>query len=537
MIRRGSLTTTTPIEVTCVASSSTSSPNDTESYTITVTNREPTAALIREVVNTLPEGFSYIGPTTGDITNNPIASGQILRWRGNRVVPGNGSISLTFPVLTSSEIGTFYNNATVESPSRAVRSTGDASPIWITEETFVSTTSCGTSPLQGGNYQPSAYDHFGHAVSIDGDHCVISRAFSNEAGINSGGACFYRKINGEWVSTQSALPSDIRPVDWFGTRTDLKGNVAAISSIRDDKRRDGDSLGVVDSGSVYVYRFNGTSWWQTAQLIPSDPIRSLEFGSDLEISEDGNRIAVGTKGRVVYVFRNDGGQTWVEEAKIVTTDSTRGQFGTKVAFDGSTLAISDRQARNVNNPIRSSGKVFVYSRTGFNWSLEATIEPPASERTVRFGQSLEFDQGRIAVAATANIVNGISASSSVVFVFRKNGAGDWIQEAKIIPNDPDRNDNFGTSFTGSVCIRGDRMFVGAYGDDDVGSLSGSLYVFRRTGNSWNQESKITASDGGALDYFGQCVDASDSDIVVGAEGYDTPDGVEAAGAAYIFSRN
>ena len=86
--------------------------------------------------------------------------------------------------------------------------------------------------------------------------------------------------------------------------------------------------------------------------------------------------------------------------------------------------------------------------------------------------------------------------------------------------------------TGS--ISGDVAVVGAYGDDDNGSYSGSAYIFRREGNTWTQEAKLTASDGAASDYFGRSVSISGDFVVVGA--YRDDDNGGYSGSAYIFRR-
>ena len=54
------------------------------------------------------------------------------------------------------------------------------------------------------------------------------------------------------------------------------------------------------------------------------------------------------------------------------------------------------------------------------------------------------------------------------------------------------------------------------GDDDNGTSSGSAYVFTRTGTTWTEQAKLTASDGAADDYFGSSVAIAGDTIVVGA---------------------
>ena len=91
-------------------------------------------------------------------------------------------------------------------------------------------------------------------------------------------------------------------------------------------------------------------------------------------------------------------------------------------------------------------------------------------------------------------------------------------------------DNFGDS----VAIAGDTIVVGAPGDDDNGSDSGSAYVFTRTGTTWTEQAKLTASDGAADDYFGSSVAIAGDTIVVGASGDD--DEWQCSGSAYVFTR-
>ena len=83
-------------------------------------------------------------------------------------------------------------------------------------------------------------------------------------------------------------------------------------------------------------------------------------------------------------------------------------------------------------------------------------------------------------------------------MFGRSGTS-WSQQAKLTASDGAAGDVFGNS----VAISGNTAVIGAY-YDDVGSNSnqGSAYVFVRSGTSWSQQAKLTASDGAASDYFG-----------------------------------
>src|SRR5207247_169984 len=64
---------------------------------------------------------------------------------------------------------------------------------------------------------------------------------------------------------------------------------------------------------------------------------------------------------------------------------------------------------------------------------------------------------------------------------------------------------------------------------------GAAYVFVRRGTTWSQEAELTASDGGAMDYFGSSVSVSGSTAVVGAPAGGSHEA--APGSAYVFTRS
>lgn len=96
----------------------------------------------------------------------------------------------------------------------------------------------------------------------------------------------------------------------------------------------------------------------------------------------------------------------------------------------------------------------------------------------------------------------------------------------------------GTNLGHDVALHGDMLVVGAFGDDDFGSQSGAAYIFERNfggpGN-WGESKKLTASDGSNADGFGQWVRISGDTLAVGAVGDD--DNRTDSGSAYIFERN
>ena len=90
-------------------------------------------------------------------------------------------------------------------------------------------------------------------------------------------------------------------------------------------------------------------------------------------------------------------------------------------------------------------------------------------------------------------------------------------ESKLTGSDVASRDGFGFS----AAISGDTAVVGT-------SLGAPAYVFVRSGTTWIEEAKLTASDGALR--FGRTVAISGDTIVVGT-GFSSP------GAAYVFVRS
>lgn len=102
------------------------------------------------------------------------------------------------------------------------------------------------------------------------------------------------------------------------------------------------------------------------------------------------------------------------------------------------------------------------------------------------------------------------------------------EQVKLTARDGEPGDFFGTS----VAISGDWAIAGAAGDDDLGSRSGSAYVFQRTTDTWAWRAKLTASDGQRGDCFGSAVAISGDCAVVGAHRSDYT-----RGSACVFRRS
>lgn len=138
-----------------------------------------------------------------------------------------------------------------------------------------------------------------------------------------------------------------------------------------------------------------------------------------------------------------------------------------------------------------------------------------------FGQSVALSGNLAVVGAYGDDDKGSSSGSAYVFDVR-TGA----QLRKLTPDEGSTDDNFGYS----VALSGDLALIGALNDDVSGSNSGSAYVFHaRTGA---QLRKLTPADGAAQDLFGSSMSLSGHLALIGAP-EDDDTGIN-SGSAYVF---
>ena len=213
----------------------------------------------------------------------------------------------------------------------------------------------------------------------------------------------------------------------------------------------------------------------------------------------------------IYVYNIDG----TGEQMITASDSAdNDRFGVSVAMSDTHVVVGAWADDDAGS---NSGSVYIYNLDG-----TGEVKITASDGTVNdyFGQTVAMSDTHIVVGAIADDDAG-SASGSV-YVYNTDGTG----EVKITASDAAENDQFGTS----VAVTDTKVVVGAIADDDGGNNSGSVYVYNLDGTG---EVKITASDGAAMDFFGSSVAISSTKVIVGAQGND--DAGSSSGSVYVYN--
>jgi hypothetical protein len=212
------------------------------------------------------------------------------------------------------------------------------------------------------------------------------------------------------------------------------------------------------------------------------------------------------------------------EQKVIASGAANDNFGYSVALDGDTALVG--AARDDVGANTDQGSAYVFTRSGTTWRLQQKLTASDGAASDQFGSSVALSGDTALVGAYYDDV-GANANQGSAYVFTRTGTT-WSQQQQLTASDGAANDYFGSS----VALSGDTALVGA-SYDAVGQ--GSAYVFTRTGTTWSQQQKLTASDGAADDYFGTVALSGDTALVgaphddVGANGNQ--------GSAYVFTRS
>ena len=454
----------------------------------------------------------------------------------------------------------------------------------------------------------NADDRFGFDVSISADGTYLAIGAFGEASdatnlsnnadqtdnsIPEAGAVYiFRRIGNAWEQ-QAYLKSsnnNLDPVtgvgDGFGEAVALNhdGSILAIGAPGEDggSRTNLNDNSAGDSGAVYIFERQNSSWSQTAYLKASNIDIGDVFGVSLTLNRQGNTLAVGApfessrstginpngqsdnslpNSGATYIFVR-GSNGWIQQAYIKAPNAKPfNYFGERLSLssDGNTLAIGvsfeDSNATGIdadgsNTLAPFSGAAYVYSRQNNNWALQAFIKAADARPDSNFGDgiSLSGSGDLLAVGATDN-------PSGRVYIFSRTN-NRWTEESIFTPEVAGSADGFGAEV--AMTEDGQTIFVGAPGEGSrVGGFfgdptdnnrpeSGAAYSFIRVNGIYQQQSYFKNNNPDSRDAFGLQISTTDDGSTTaiaapfeqsnatGIGNDETDDSASRSGAVFLF---
>jgi len=363
-----------------------------------------------------------------------------------------------------------------------------------------------------------ANDAFGERVALDGDRLAVSATGENG---NSGAVYVYELTGGTWSLTQRIPP----PVGYVGARfgraLGLKGDWLAVGAPYAPNT-------TFTTGAVVLYQFDGATWNQVDELIPSDAIAGDLFGERLSLSDDTLAVScpfddtsVSSSGSAYVFFRT--GATWAQQAKLFASDAATGdRFSVALDLDGDQLAIG---ALNDDDVQQDSGSAYVFERVGGVWSETARVKAADPNSGQHFGSAVSLRGATLAVGADGDDYAGFNTGAA--YVFTRN-AGVWSQETKLTSPNALASDRYGFR----VQLSGARLSVSSIGDSVLFNQAGACFLYESTGSGWAPLLKHTASDPAVDTWFGAATQLVGDRWVIGAWRYDGP--ASNTGAVYVY---
>ncbi len=135
-------------------------------------------------------------------------------------------------------------------------------------------------------------DNFGSSVAMNSGRAICGAPGDDDGGTSAGSAYAFARQDGVWSQTTKLTASAPAAYDGFGERVAIWGDAAIVSCPFDDDAG-------TNSGSAFLYYFDGQDWQQQVKLLASDGAATDGFGRG---------VAIGKKGGLVGApFDDDGG--------------------------------------------------------------------------------------------------------------------------------------------------------------------------------------------------------------------------------------
>ena len=323
-------------------------------------------------------------------------------------------------------------------------------------------------------------------------------------------------------------PTDGEANDTFGREIESDSGIMLVSA-------SSDSQFGLNSGSVYVFQEQMDGAWLEVHNITPDDLQPFDFFGGSLLFQDNTAFisssgAAGIAPGNVYVYQMITPMQWLQLDKFTSNEALPVDgFGVSLARSGDLLAVGAFGREDLGI---ASGAAYIFRRdVSGNWIQEAKLLPDDGEASDNFGSAIAI-QGDICIIGAPATFDQTQSGLGTVYVFQQTTPGDWIQQAKLTDLNGDPTDQFGDS----ISFDGDYLAIGAWKDvENQTTGSGSVSIFHQVApDNWILEEKLTPVAPAIDERFGKDIHLQGEWLIVGATGSEMS-GAK-AGAVSMFKR-
>jgi hypothetical protein len=404
-----------------------------------------------------------------------------------------------------------------------------------------------------------AEEAFGFALHLSGDRLVVGAPFedSQSRGIGgnpndntanqSGAAYVFERIGGVWSQTRYVKALNTDELDAFGSSVAITPDYLVIGAPSEGSAATGINGNTSDNsapsaGAVYCYLALPADFGLSSYAKASVASSGANFGESLAVSDASSVVGAPLFDSAYVFLKSESDLT--EQARLLPGTSAKQRFGAAVAISADTVVVGAPHSGSLASGIDGSetdtsgvrvGAAYVYVRNGTAWTRQAYLKASNPDSQDLFGTSVAIHGDTIVIGAPGessqgNEANNGSTGAGAAYVFVRNG-GTWTQQAYLKAANTEPNASFGPdAFGSSVSVFQDTIAIGAPGEDGAGtdvsgdpsdnalSNAGSVYIFRRTGSAWEQESYLKEAQPTSNGAFGAATSLHENTLAIGSNG-------------------
>lgn len=457
--------------------------------------------------------------------------------------------------------------------------------------------------------------NFGSSVAISGDNKYIVIGSYLAGSDDTGAAYVYYNNKGHWEEQAKLVASNAVAGDWFGYAVDITATGDRI--IVGAPHANALPYNQDNSGAAYIFQRSGTTWTEELYLSGGDGGTNDYWGGAVAINDDGTAIIIGAYGDdgsgtdigYVHTFLING-DTWAgvewdtDDALLpIGSSESNAHHGWSVAcnynseyciaggpgdnnqsktdsgsvtihhrnlgvpgwkhvsntawatfmnsyavWSGAASGNTDRSfSFNVNFPTTGDYLFSYMADNTITWDIDSgTSETHSGYTGSPATTTLTIDEGEHVLNVTIHNAAGSSGnpaggavtitdpSGNIIWTTMELVTTAWVRDIWLESPNAVNSGNYGWSV--AMNSTGDRVVIGAKGESPQGvSAAGCAYVYSRSGTVWTLEQQLYADDKTAGDNFGYSVSINSigDKITIGSLNSDLPI-VQDAGSVYVF---